>query len=84
MVMLDVTFNADAGMSPELAARLCQCASGYESGVLLKCGNRDLRLDSLIGILSMKMPRGSRVTVVADGSDEQEAARGIMEILVGN
>ena len=83
MVRLEAVFQAGLGMSPEIAAKLSQRASKYQSDILLKCGERELRLDSLIGILSMEMPRGSRVTVVAEGPDEAAAAEDIRGILIG-
>jgi len=71
-------------MSPELAAELSRRASKYESAILLRCGGRELHLDSLIGILSAEMPRGSKVTVEAEGRDAQAAAEEIVRVLIGS
>ena len=40
-------------------------------------------MDSLIGILSLDCPRGTRLTVVADGADGSGAAEAVARLLEG-
>ena len=84
MVSLNAVFQAGPGMSPEIAAELSRRASAHDARVSLRLGDRSIRLDSLIGILAVEMPRGSRVTVVADGPEETAAAQDILNMLSGN
>ena len=83
MLKFDVKYEAGDTMTPDFAARLAQEASRYSSRVSLKSGDFLLGVDSLIGIMAMKMRRGGMVTVIADGADEAEAGRCICRLLSG-
>ena len=83
MVKLDAVFTAADGLSPDFAAKLSTRASQFESSIMVACGGKQLSLDSLICILSMEMYRGVSVSVIAEGTDETEAAEAIRKLLVG-
>ena len=42
-----------------------------------------LCVDSLIGILAMNLRQGTKVRVVTDGADEQQAMEGVCALLKG-
>ena len=83
MVRLEALFGAREGMTPDFAAEISNCAGRYHSHVELKHGDRLLRLESLISILSLDLRRGARVAIVAEGDDEQEAAEAMRALLEG-
>lgn len=83
MVRMEANFQACDALTPNFAARLSQKASCYRSDLTLEYGKRQLRLDSLINILSVDLHRGSMVTVVANGEDEQQAAGDIRALIAG-
>lgn len=83
MVRLETVFTAADGMSPEFAAKLSTHADRYEAALSLECGEKQLRLDSLICILSLELYRGAKVAVLADGADAQAAAEEIRAVLQG-
>lgn len=82
MVRLDAIFAAES-LTPEFAAKLSECAAKYAAEVSLDCGGKQLRLDSLICILSMDLYRGVKVRVIAEGEDEEVAAQAIVAVLQG-
>lgn len=84
MIKLDTIFEAADGLTPEFAAKLSNYAARYESDLSVECGGKCLNLDSLICILSLELFRGVKVTVVADGRDEKEAAEEISKVLRGD
>lgn len=81
MVRQEITFDAVPSMTPDFAAKLANCASGYSAAVYVECGKTELCVDSLIGILALALRRGTRVTVMADGDDAEQAVRGISALL---
>lgn len=83
MVRLDAVFTAAEGLTPDIAAKLSQHASRYQCNIMLECGQKKIRLDSLIGILSVEFRHGLPVIVVAEGADEKAAAEDIREVLAG-
>ena len=74
MVRLETVFSAVLGLTPEFAAELSQVASRFHADIRLSCEGKQLRLDSLIGILALDLHRGE---------DEQAAASAICAKLAG-
>ena len=73
MVRVETVFGACPVVTPDFAAQLAQCASQYAANVYLEKGSMRLCVDSLIGILSMDLRKGTKVAIVADGFDEHQA-----------
>lgn len=80
MVRNEALFGCAESMSPDVAAQL---ADRFAADLQLACGNKCVRLNSLIGILSVPRRRGTPLTVIAEGEDEQAAARAIAAALRG-
>ena len=83
MVRTDAVFTAADRMSPEIAVRLAQLAEKFDANLLIEYGNTSIQLDSLIGVLSLQLYKGKSLSVVADGTDEVEAAKAIVDALAG-
>ena len=83
MIRLETIFTAEDSLTPEFAAKLADHTARFQSDVFLNCGDKELSLDSLICILALEMRRGVKVTVIADGADEQQAAEEIKRVLEG-
>lgn len=83
MTRLETQFLAADSLSPDFAAKLSKHAERFDADISLICGEREVRLDSLISILSMEFYHGVKVIVVADGSDEAAAAEELRKILEG-
>lgn len=83
MIKLETIFAAADTLSPEYAAKLADHAARFQSDIFLGCGEKLLSLDSLICILALELYRGVKVSVVAEGADEQAAAGEIIKVLEG-
>ena len=83
MLKTETVFDACPVITPDFAARLAQCASRYAAQVYLERGSVRLCVDSLIGILAMNLRQGTKVRVVTDGADEQQAMEGVCALLKG-
>lgn len=83
MVRTVAEFSVSDRMTPEIAAKLAQQAEKFAANLVIEYGNASILLDSLIGVLSLDLNRGTRLTVIADGADEAEAANAIVNVLAG-
>ena len=83
MVKVETVFGACSAVTPDFAAQLAHRASQYAANVYLEKGSMRLCVDSLIGILSLDLRKGMKVTIVADGWDEQNALDAVCEFLNG-
>lgn len=81
MLRRETVFGACSGITPDFAALMAQRASKFAAPVYLECGNAQLSVDSLIGILAMDLRRGVKLTVSADGEDEAAAVECICNLL---
>ena len=82
MVRTDAVFSAGDRMTPEIAVTLAKQAEKFAANLLIEYGNTSIQLDSLIGVLSLELHRGMVLSVVADGPDENDAAKAIMGVLM--
>ena len=83
MVRMEAVFGCAEGMTPDVAAKLAQLSEHFAAQLQLECGGKRVRLDSLIGILSVECRRGTPLAIVADGEDEQVAAGAIRALIEG-
>ena len=83
MVRLGTIFTAREGMTPDFAALISNCAARYAAKMALECGDKVLRLESLISILSFDLRKGTEIAIIAEGSDEVEAAEAMRGLLGG-
>ena len=81
MVRMNAVLSCADSLTPALAARLTRVEENYSSRMHLEYNGVRVRLDSLIGILSVPCHRGSGLVVIADGADEQAAAEAIRDTL---
>lgn len=80
MIFREIVFageRLDAGAS----AGLVQRAMRYDSDVTLETGLRKINGKSLMGVVSMGLKHGDRLTVIASGDDEKRALDDITDYL---
>ena len=55
--------------------------SKIEKGIKEKA-DRKINAKSLLGVLSMGITKGTRISIIAEGPDEEEAVKALTEMLV--
>ena len=83
MVRREAVFGCGEAMTPDVAVKLVQLSERCASALYLERGGAQVRLDSLIGILAVDCRRGTPLTVIAEGVDEQAAAEAAAKLLRG-
>ena len=81
MVKKMVMIEGQEGLEARPAAMLVQVASQYESKIYLECGPKRVNAKSIMGMMTLALSSGDNVTVEAEGSDEEQAAKAIVDNL---
>ena len=63
-------------------AELVQVACRFNSEIILESNNRRINAKSIMGIMAFNPSEGMSVSIVTEGSDEQEALTAIEKFLV--
>ena len=77
MISKEITITNSVGLHARPATYFIQKANTYKSSVWVECGERRANAKSLLGVLSLGISKGSKITIIADGADEQEALDGL-------
>ena len=85
MIKKPVTIQANMDMEARPIAHLVQEASQYSSKVYIELDEKKINAKSIMGMMSLKLTKGTNLVVVADGEDESNAIKGVEAFLaVGN
>ncbi len=82
MVRREVTIQREDGLEARPIAMLVQKASQFASTVHIEVGTKKINAKSIMGMMSLSVCSGDAVTVVTEGSDEEEAATEIQAYLM--
>ncbi|MBQ3584980.1 MAG: HPr family phosphocarrier protein [Lachnospiraceae bacterium] len=81
MKMKNMKIELQTGLEARPVAVFVQIASQYESSIYVEHNNKRVNAKSIMGMMTLGLPSGEEVTVSADGTDEEEALKGIEEFL---
>lgn len=82
MIKKPITIQLSEGLDARPIALLVQEASQYSSTVYIEVKDKQINAKSIMGMMSLRLTPGEEITVVANGTDEVEAAKGIETFLV--
>ena len=81
MIKKPVTIQANMDMEARPIAHLVQEASQYSSKVYIELDEKKINAKSIMGMMSLKLTKGTTLVVVADGDDESNAIEGVEAFL---
>jgi phosphocarrier protein len=81
MIQREVTITNSTGLHARPATFFIQKANTYRSSVWVVKDDRKVSAKSLLGVLSIGIAKGMTITIAADGEDEQEAIKGLVELI---
>lgn len=81
MITKTMTIKIPSGLEARPVAVLVQVASQYESSILIETEDKKINAKSIMGMMSLGLDAGEKVTVSVEGVDEEEAMKGIEEYL---
>ncbi|TCW39093.1 catabolite repression HPr-like protein [Laceyella sacchari] len=81
MVEKKVVVQLETGLHARPAALFVQEANKFASDVFVVKGTKKVNAKSIMGIMSLAVSRGTEITIIADGSDEEEAVKVLAEMV---
>jgi phosphocarrier protein HPr len=81
MTSQSVTVVNQLGMHARAAAKFVHIATKYRARVRVSRDSREMDGKSIMGILLLAAPRGSMITITADGDDERDAVGALVALV---
>ena len=73
MVSKEVVINNQVGLHARPATFFIQKANEFKCSIWVEKDERRVNAKSLLGVLSLGIVKGTKVNILADGNDEEEA-----------
>ena len=84
MFVREVMVKNQVGLHARPATFFIQKANEFKSSIWIEKEERRVNAKSLLGILSLGITKGTNITILAEGSDEQEAVMALVELVSSN
>jgi phosphocarrier protein len=84
MVSSEVVVQNSVGLHARPATFFIQRANEFKSSIWVEKDERRVNAKSLLGVLSLGIVKGTSISIVADGSDEDEAVKTLVGLIDSN
>ena len=84
MYTQEITVNNEVGLHARPATFFIQKANEYKCSIWVEKDERRVNAKSLLGVLSLGIVKGTSITIIADGSDEEEAVAALTELIASD
>ena len=84
MVSSEVGVQNSVGLHARPASFFIQRANEFKSSIWVEKDERRVNAKSLLGVLSLGIVKGTSISIIADGSDEEEAVKTLVELIESN
>lgn len=76
-----IVINSTIGLHAQLAAKLVDVTSNYHADVRIEYADQTVDAKSVLGLMSLAVPSGENINVIAEGEDADKAIQDIEKIL---
>ena len=84
MVSREVTVTNSVGLHARPATFFIQKANEFKSSIYVEKEERRINAKSLLGLLSLGIVQGTKIFIIADGSDEAAAVEALEGLITSN
>ena len=84
MVSNEVTVQNSVGLHARPATFFIQRANEFKSSIWVEKDERRVNAKSLLGVLSLGIVKGTKINIIADGSDEAETVSTLVGLIESN
>ncbi len=81
MYSKEITVSNDVGLHARPATFFIQKANEYKSSIWVEKDQHRINAKSLLGVLSLGIIKGTAITIVADGVDEEKAVDALVDLI---
>ncbi|HWO98527.1 MAG TPA: phosphocarrier protein HPr [Bacillus sp. (in: firmicutes)] len=69
------TITSHGGIHARPATLLINTVDPFTSNIFIEYNDRQVNLRSIIGVMSLDIPEGAKVRIIAEGDDEEQVMR---------
>ncbi len=84
MVTKEVVISNQVGLHARPATFFIQKANEFKCSIWIEKDERRVNAKSLLGVLSLGIVKGTTVTLIADGPDEEEAIAALSDLIASD
>ena len=84
MISKEIIIENKVGLYAKPATLFVQAAARYRSDILISKEEKHANAKSLLGVLSLGICRGNRITLTTSGVDEEAALDALSSLLTSN
>ena len=84
MVSSKVTVQNSVGLHARPATFFIQKAHEFKSSIWVEKDERRVNAKSLLGVLSLNLVQGAEISIIADGNDDAEAVKTLVDLIESN
>ena len=81
MITREVTINNQVGLHARPATFFIQKANEFKSVIWVEKDDRRVNAKSLLGVLSLGIVKGTTISIIADGVDEEQAVETLADLI---
>ena len=81
MFVKEVTVENQVGLHARPATFFIQKANEYKSSIWVEKEERRVNAKSLLGVLSLGIVKGTTITLIADGADEEASVEALADLI---
>ena len=81
MISRNVTIQNSVGLHARPATFFIQKANSFKSSIWVEKEDCRVNAKSLLGVLSLGIVAGTKITLIADGNDEAAAVEGLVALI---
>ncbi|WP_138418392.1 phosphocarrier protein HPr [Aquibacillus sediminis] len=76
-----VTITDETGVHARPATVLVNKAGSFSSDITVDYNGKSVNLKSIMGVMSLGIPKDAEITIKAEGDDEQEALDALVDVI---
>jgi len=84
MFSKEVTVQNQVGLHARPATFFIQKANEFKSSIWVEKDERKVNAKSLLGVLSLGITKGTTITIMADGADEEDSVNTLVDLIASN
>lgn len=77
----DIILQGESGLHARPASLLVKEAAKYSSNIKVARDGQEYNAKSIMGVLSMGATKGDKLTIMAEGQDEEEAVKALINLI---
>ena len=81
MVSSEVTVSNAVGLQARPATFFIPRANSFKSSIWVEKDDRRVNAKSLLGVLSLGIVKGTTITIIADGTDDEDAVKTLVNVI---